>query len=58
MFKRMINSIKYSQSSICFAYVKAVRSQFKDKTYIGSLKKGFSFLGYKILGGTLRFTAA
>jgi RNA-directed DNA polymerase len=24
-----------------------------DKTYIGSLKKGFSFLGYKILGETL-----
>ena len=50
----MINSLKYTQSSICFAYAKAVRSQYYDKTYIGSLKKGFSFLGNKILGGTLR----
>lgn len=54
MCKRMINSLKYTQSSICFAYAKAVRSQYYDKTYIGSLKKGFSFLGNKILGGTLR----
>ena len=27
MFKRMINSLKYTQSSICLAYAKAVRSQ-------------------------------
>jgi hypothetical protein len=27
-----------------------------DKTYIGSIKKGFSFLGYKILGETLRIS--
>ena len=29
MFKRMINSLKYTQSSICFAYAKDVRFQFK-----------------------------
>ena len=48
MFKRMINSLKYTQSSICLAYAKAVRSQFKvfDNNFIS--------LGYKILGGTLR----
>ena len=48
MFKRMINSLKYTQSSIYFAYEKDVRSQFKvfDNNFIS--------LGYKILGDTLR----
>ena len=47
MFKRMINSLKYTQSSICFALEKIVRSQFKvfDNNLIS--------LGYKILGDTL-----
>ena len=48
MFKRMINSLKYTQSSICLAYAKTVRSQFK--VFDNNLVR----LGYKILGDTLR----
>ena len=48
MIKRMINSLKYTHSSICLAYEKTVRSQFKV------FDNNFLSLGYKILGGILR----
>ena len=48
----MINSLKYTQSSICLAWGKTVRSQFKvfDNNFIS--------LGYKFLGGTLIVSTA
>ena len=59
MLKIIVNKLKYTQNIVCLAVGKIVRSPLRlwlasYKTYIGSIKKGFSFLGYKILGETLR----
>ena len=56
MFKRIINNLKYIKNQVHKIVADLRLWLALDKTYIGSIKKGFSFLGYKILGETLRIS--